>query len=163
MNYIELDVVPIICTKVDKLGTCVKAYGFCLRVPQEAIDVPRENKCFVSITPQQWECPVFSDNELPGINAHSAQVIECRSFNYHRPLLKPLQLEIPHCANIGDLNECRVSLWHRPPLSDSKNFSSSSFEHLFSKEYYIDLINGNEMLMIINLSMNITKRETYQY
>lgn len=119
MNYIELDVVPIICTKVDKLGTCVKAYGFCLRVPQEAIDVPRENKCFVSITPQQWECPVFSDNELPGINAHSAQVIECRSFNYHRPLLKPLQLEIPHCANIGDLNECRVSLWHRPPLSDN--------------------------------------------
>nr|XP_054758578.1 uncharacterized protein LOC129264688 isoform X1 [Lytechinus pictus] len=116
--YIEMDVVPIICTKVDGHGTCVKAFGFCLRIPHGAIDTPKENKCFISVTPHQRECPVFNGNDLPGINAYSAHVVECRSFNYHRPLLKPLQLEIPHCANIGDLNECRVTLWHKTLQSD---------------------------------------------
>ena len=108
-----METVPDICVQVDAQGMCVKSRGVCLRIPHDALDVTKGERSFVSVTPMQAECPAIAEGDLPGINATAANVVDCRSFNYLKPLRKPMQLELPHCAIIGDLAESSVRFWHR--------------------------------------------------
>ena len=111
--YVDMETVPVICVQVDALGMCVKSRGVCLRIPTDAMDVGKGEKSFVSVTPLQAECTEMMECDKSGINATGANILDCRSFNYQKPLKRPMHLEVPHCAIIGDLSESRVVFWHK--------------------------------------------------
>ncbi|XP_071490525.1 uncharacterized protein [Diadema antillarum] len=128
-SYVEMETVPVICVRVDTMGTSIKSHGFCLRIPQNSLDIEPGQKCFLSVTPRSCSGPGEDDDEGKevedkgseslGVNALGEKVVECRSFNYNKPLLKPLQLEIPHCAIVRDLADCRVKMWHKKPYAET--------------------------------------------